>query len=64
MADQDYLANILAKHSNHVSVLAIENHHKIHNIFRFEMVISNYVHKIISKLNENKASGFDNVPPN
>ncbi len=63
MADQDYLAKTLAKHSNHVSVLAIENHHKSYNIFRFKMVSLNYVHKIMSKLNENKATGFDNVPP-
>ncbi len=27
------------------------------------MVSSNYVHKIMSKLNKNKATGFDNVPP-
>ncbi len=27
------------------------------------MVSSNYVHKIISNLNEDKAPGFDNVPP-
>ncbi len=49
MVDQNYLAKTLAKHSNHVSVLAKENHHKNHNIFS-----SNYVHKIKSKLNENR----------
>ncbi len=63
MADQDYLAKTLSKHSNHVSVLSIENQHKNHNIFRFKMVSSNYVDKIISKLNETKVTGFDNVPP-
>ncbi len=63
MTDGDYLAKTLAKHSNHVSVSAIEKHHKNHNMFRFKMVSSNYVHKIINKLNENKATGFDNVPP-
>ncbi len=63
MADQDYLAKTLAKHSNHVSVLAIENYHANHNMFRFKIVSSNYVHKIMTKLNENKAKGFDNVSP-
>ncbi len=63
MADQDYLAKTLAKHSNSVSVLAIENHHENHNIFWFKIVSSNYVYKIMTKLNENKATGFDNVPP-
>ncbi len=62
MADQDYLAKTLAKHSNHVSVLAIENHNKNQKMFRFKMVSSNYVHKIMSIPNENKATGFDNVP--
>ncbi len=28
----------------------------------FKMVSSNYVHTIISKLNENKATGFDYLP--
>ncbi len=64
MSGQDYLPKTLEKKlSNHVSVLAIENHHKNHNIFRFKMESSNYVHKIMSKINENKATGFDNVPP-
>ncbi len=45
-----------------ISVLAIENH-KNHNIFRFKMVSLNYVYKIMTKLIENKAIGFDNVPP-
>ncbi len=48
---------------NDISVLAKENCHKNLNIFRVKMVSSKYVHKIMSKLNENKATGFDNVPP-
>ncbi len=55
------MAKTFEKHSNHVSVSAIEIHHKSHNIFRFKMVRLIYVHRIMSKLNENKATGFDNV---
>ncbi len=45
--------------SNHVSVL--ENHQNNHNIFMFKMVSSNYVHTVISRLNEDKATGLDNI---
>ncbi len=53
----------LVKHSNHVNILPIEYRHKNHNIFRFKMVSLKYVHKIISKLNENKFTDLDKVPP-
>ncbi len=64
MSTPTFLADIFNKHSNHESILRIKAHHSNVDIpFTFKPVHPDYVKNILSKLNANKSTGCDNIPP-
>ncbi len=63
MTNDNFLDEIIATYSNHESIVAIQNSHTFNIEFRFHKVSSDYVFKILSGLNANKATGFDEIPP-
>ncbi len=63
IADENFLTDIVNKYSDHESIIAIKKSIKFHSVFKFHTVTSNYVFGILSKLNANKATGFDKIPP-
>ena len=63
MSEKDFLYNIVDRHKDHKSILAIKNNHKDLSIFDFKPVDATYVEKILDKLKINKATGYDQIPP-
>jgi len=54
---------IISTHSDHASVLKIKDRHIPADNFEFKRVNANDVHKLLSGLKSNKATGFDLIPP-
>ena len=63
MNQSDFLTKITDKHKNHSSILAIKERHKDKMIFDFNPVHPDYVKNILKKLNVNKSTGYDAIPP-
>lgn len=62
--NSENMADIYNCHTNHASIGNILSHNCIpENEFSFSEVSSDYVYKIISKLDPHKATGYDNIPP-
>ena len=57
------LSNIYDKYNNHVSVTKIKQFHKHTNVFSFQYVTGDHVHKLIKSLDSNKSMGFDTISP-
>ena len=64
MENEDYLNAIFERHKNHPSVIAIKENCHAENEFSFETVTDDYVLKCLQKIKCNKATGFDDLPPN
>ncbi len=63
ISKENFLENIVDKYSTHESIQAITKHCKPITEFKFHKVSVDYIHKILSKIKTNKATGFDNIPP-
>ncbi len=64
MNDTNYFQNVIEKHGNHESVQAIKAHLGNTNvIFDFKPVNTMYVKKMLQKINTNKSTGYDDIPP-
>jgi exonuclease III len=63
MSESNFLSTIIEKHKNHDSIKAIKETHKDIEAFSFKPVQSDYVQTLLSKLNVQKATGYDNIPP-
>ncbi len=59
----NFLADVLNKHMNYESIMKIKENHTNNITFNCKHVKSDYVYKLLCKLNINKATGYDNVPP-
>ncbi len=57
------LTNIIERHKNHTSILAIKEHHKDVQGFDFKPVKVKYVENLLHKLDMNKARGYNQIPP-
>ncbi len=60
-----YLTSVLARHEGHSSIKAIKNVMKDLSVstFDFDNVSVQMVEKALSKVNANKATGYDTIPP-
>ncbi len=63
ISQENFLEEIVDKYSTHESIQAIRKHCKSATEFKFHKVSVDYIHKILSKIKANKATGFDNIPP-
>ncbi len=60
----NFLSPLYAKHKEHSSVKAILERFKDNLIkFKFKNVNSSYMEKLLSKINGENATGYDNIPP-
>ena len=50
-------------HKNHDSIKAITERHKSNKVFDFKDIDTEYVYKLLYKLNVHKATDYDNIPP-
>ncbi len=62
MRELDFLINIIDRHENHTSILAIKEHHKDVPGFDFKPVKVVHVENLLHKLDVNKATGYDQIP--
>ncbi len=63
MSELDFFINIIDRHENHNSILAIKEHHKDVPGFDFNPVKVEHVENLLHKLDMNKATGYDQIPP-
>ncbi len=63
MSELDFLTNIIDRHNNHKSILAIKKHHKDIQAFEFKPVKVDYIENLLHKPDMNKATGYDQIPP-
>ncbi len=62
MSELDFLINIINRHENYNSILAIREHHKDIPGFEFKPVKVEHVKNLLHKLDMNKATGYDQIP--
>ncbi len=63
MSELDFLINIIDRHKNHKSILAIKEHHKDVPGFDFKPVKVEHVENLLHKFDMIKATGYDQIPP-
>ena len=64
MSKDRFFTNIIEKHKNHKSIFSIKEHFKSMNMtFDFNPVTPAYVKSILNKINPNKSTGYDDIPP-
>ena len=64
IGNSNFFTNTIEKHKNHESILSIKEHFKSMNMtFDFKPVQPTYVKHILNKVNPNKSTGYDDIPP-
>ncbi len=63
MSELDFLMNIINRHKNHKSILAIRVHHKDVPGFDFKPVKEEHIKNLLHKLDMNKATGYYQITP-
>ncbi len=63
MRELDFFINNIDRHDNYKCILAIKEHHKDVRGFDFMPVKVEYVENLLHKLDMNKATGYDQIPP-
>ncbi len=62
-SELDFLINIIDRHKNHNSILAFKEHHEDELGFDFKPVKVEHAENLLHKLDMNKATGYDHIPP-